>query len=133
MAADSIKTSSGLADEAEQTAQEALQAAQGYARGSGRIARDAIPSIRSNVEEARDDAKEIAEDVALTGRAYARNAVNATGRKIRDFKGQVTHAKDSCLQYIAEEPVRASLAAAASGAVLMTLLLSLMRGSRSIK
>lgn len=129
MAADSIKTSSELADEAEQTAQEALQAAQGYARESGRIARDAIPSIRSNVEEV----KEIAEDAALTGRAYARNAVNATGRKIRDFKGQVTHAKDSCLQYIAEEPVRASLAAAASGAVLMTLLLSLMRGSRSIK
>ncbi|MBT2305268.1 hypothetical protein J7E70_33225 [Variovorax paradoxus] len=130
MATDNVRTSSGLADEAEQTAQEALEAAQGYARESGRIAKDAIPSIRSNVEE---DAKEIAKDAAVTGRAYARNAVNATGRKIRDFKGQVTHAKDSCLQYIAEEPVRASLTAAATGAVLMTLLLSLTRGSRSIK
>jgi hypothetical protein len=59
--------------------------------------------------------------------------VNSTGRKIRDFKGRVTHAKVSCLHYIAEEPVRASLAAAATGAALMTLLLSLMRGSRSTK
>jgi len=130
MATDNVNTSSGFA---EQTAQEALQAAQGYARESGRIARDAIPSIRSNAEDAKEGAKEIAKDAASTGRAYARNAVNATGRKIRDFKGQVTHAKDSCLQYVAEEPVRASLAAAATGAALMTLLLSLTRGSRSIK
>jgi ElaB/YqjD/DUF883 family membrane-anchored ribosome-binding protein len=133
MATDNVRTFSGLADEAERTAQEALEAAQGYARESGRIAKEAIPSIRSNVEDAQEDAKEIAKATALTGRAYARNAVNSTGRKIRDFKGQVTHAKDSCLHYIAEEPVRASLAAAATGAALMTLLLSLMRGSRSTK
>ena len=135
---DPIKTPSEIADETRQTASDAFTAAQGYARESGRIGREGMHSIRATLEDARDtgsealdtvaglsnDTAEIVKDAAATSRAYARNAVNASGRKLRDWKGQVEHARESCKQYIADEPVRASLVAAAGGAVLMTLLLS---------
>jgi ElaB/YqjD/DUF883 family membrane-anchored ribosome-binding protein len=141
MESDNVKTPAELADEAKQTAREALLAARGYVQESRRIGKDAVQSIRSNLEDAKEtglqamdtveglssDVRDIAKDAAATGRAYAQNAVNATGRKLRDRKGQVTHAKDSCEQYVAKEPVRASLIAAATGAVLMTLMLWLTR------
>lgn len=138
MPSDPIKTPSEIADEARQTASDAFVAAQGYARESGRIGREGMQSIRATVEDAMitgseavdtvaglsNDTADIVKDAAATGRAYARNAVSATGRRLRDWKGQVDHAKESCTQYIADEPVRSTLVAAAGGAVLMTLLLS---------
>jgi ElaB/YqjD/DUF883 family membrane-anchored ribosome-binding protein len=141
MESDNVKTPTELEDEAKQTAREALLAARGYVQESSRIGKDAVQSIRSNLEDAKEtglqamdtveglssDVRDIAKDAAATGRAYAQNAVNATGRKLRDWKGQVTHAKESCVQYVAKEPVRASLIAAATGAVLMTLMLRLTR------
>jgi len=144
MESDNVKTPSQLADEARQTGRDALQAVQGYAQESGRIGRDAALSIRSSVEDAKEvglqaagtvaglsnDAKDIARDAASTGKAYAKDAVNATGRKIRDFRGHVTHAKESCEQYVAEQPVRASLIAMAAGALVTSLLLSVVRGRR---
>jgi hypothetical protein len=144
MESDNVKTPSQLAGEVKQTAHDALQAAQGYAQESGRIGRDAVQSIRSNVEDAKEvglqaagtvaglsnDAKDIARDAAQTGKVYAKDAVNATGRKIRDFRGQVNHARESCVQYVADQPVRASLIAMAAGAVVTSLLLSTMRGRR---
>jgi ElaB/YqjD/DUF883 family membrane-anchored ribosome-binding protein len=134
-------SASELADEAKRTAREALIAAQGYAQESGRIGRDGVQSIRSSVEDARTtgsealdtveglsrDAADIAKDAAITGRTYAQNAVSATGKKLRDWKGQVNHAKESCERYVADEPVRSSLIAVAGGAVLMTVLLSFMK------
>lgn len=138
---DPIKTPSEIADEARQTASDAFVAAQGYARESGRIGREGLQSIRATVEDARDtgseamdtvaglanDTAEIVKDAANSSRAYARNAVDATGRKLHDWKSQVSHARESCTQYIADEPVRASLIAAAGGAVLMTLMLAFVR------
>lgn len=145
MATDNVKTPSELADEARQTARDAVQAAQGYARESGRIGRDAAQSIRWTVEDAKDtggqaldtvkalssDAADIAKDAAGVGRAYARNAIGATGRTLRDWKGQVSHAKERCKQYVADQPVRSSLIAVASGAVLMTLMLPLIKKRRN--
>lgn len=121
---DNVKTPPELVDETQRTAREALQAAQGYAQESARMGRDAVQSIRSTVEGAKETGSEALD---TTGKAYAQHAVNATGRKLRDWKGQVVHVKESCAQYVADQPVRSSLIAAAGGAVLMALLLSLVK------
>ncbi|PNG58889.1 MULTISPECIES: hypothetical protein [unclassified Variovorax] len=144
MATDNVKSPAELADEAQQTARDALEAAKGYAQESGRISRDAAHSIRSTVEDVREtggealdtvrglshDAADIARSAGTAGRVYARKAVGATGRKLRDWQGQVDEVKESCTRYIANEPVRSTLIAAGGGALLMTLLLSMMKRRR---
>ena len=144
MEPDNVKTPAEIAEEAKQTGRDALQAAQGYAQESKQIGRDAAQSIRSNLEDAKamglqaadtvaglaGDVRDIAKDAADTGNAYVKSAVNATGQKMRDLKVKVTQARANCEQYIADQPVRSMLVAAAGGAVAMALLLLLLRGSR---
>ncbi|MBT2325163.1 hypothetical protein J7E62_22795 [Variovorax paradoxus] len=117
MESNNLRTPSRFTEDAETMGGEALLAAQGYAQGSGRTGSDAAASIRADAEEAAD-----------TGRTYAKDAVNATGRKLRDFRGRLDDAKASCARYVADQPVRSTLVAAAAGALLTTLLLSLVRG-----
>jgi hypothetical protein len=144
MEPDPVKTPSQLAQEAQRTAREALEAAQGYAEESRRIGQDTLRSIRGSAEDAQatgreaidtvkglsNDARDMAKDAAAIGKTYARNAVNATGGKIRNFRDQCDDAKASCARYIEAEPVRATLYAAAAGAVLMGLVLATRRGRR---
>jgi gas vesicle protein len=137
MEPDNVKSPSQLAEEARQTGHDALVAAQGYAQESKRIGSEVVQSIRSGISDAREtgsealdtvkglssDARDLSRDAAKTGKAYATDALHAAGAKVQ-------HAKDACTQYIAEEPVRATLLAAASGAILTSLMLRLMRGRR---
>ncbi|MDM0026395.1 hypothetical protein [Variovorax saccharolyticus] len=88
--------------------------------------RDGLDTVRGLASDARD----IAGDAAATGRAYAKDAVNAAGRKLHDARGQFEQARQACMTYIADEPVKAALISAAAGAVLTTLALSLLRGRR---
>jgi hypothetical protein len=144
MEPDDPKTPSQLAEEAETIRREALQALQGYAQESKRIGQDTLRSLGENTEDAKatgrealdtvrglsNDAKDLGKDAAETGKTYARNAVNAAGAKIRSFRERVDDAKADCARYIAEEPVRATLYAAAAGAALTALLLATGRGRR---
>lgn len=142
MESDNVKTPAQLAEEARQTGRDAVEAAQGYAAEARRVGAEAVQSIRPSIEDAKataregrdtvkglaGDAKDIASDASATGRAYAKDAVNAAGRKLHDVRGQFERARASCEQYIADEPVKASLISAAAGALLATLLLSALRG-----
>jgi ElaB/YqjD/DUF883 family membrane-anchored ribosome-binding protein len=144
MESEHVKTPAQLAEEARQTGRDAVEAAQGYAAEARRVGAEAVESIRPSLEDARatgregldtvrglaNDARDIAGDAAATGRAYAKDAVNAAGRKLHDAKDQFDHARQACVQYIADEPVKAALISAAAGAVLTTLALSLLRGRR---
>ena len=136
MESDNVKTPAQLADEARQLDRIAAEAR--------RVGAEAVQSIRPSIEDAQatgregldtlrgiaGDARDIAGDAAATGRAYAKDAVNAAGKKLHDAEGRVQRARDACTQFIADEPVKASLIAAASGAVLTTLLMSALRGRR---
>ena len=141
---DPTKTPSQLADEARQTGQEAANTAQGYARAASQIGQDGLSSIRSSADDAmqlgRDaldaaqayagDAKDLAGDAADTGRAYAKSAVDAAGKKIGQLKDRMDDARQTSAKYVADEPVRSVLIAAAGGALLTALFLAVMRGSR---
>jgi hypothetical protein len=84
----------------------------------------ASASIRESVHEGLRQAKE---------RAYAQDAVNATGRKIRPAGGPFGAFGGLRWQgehYVTDQPVRAALIAAAGGAVLTALLIAFVRGGR---
>ncbi|MDM0042003.1 hypothetical protein QTH89_01000 [Variovorax sp. J22G21] len=110
-----VKTPSQLADEASATANEAIDSARNFAQASKGIAADAVSSLRGSAQ----DARQVGQDV-----------VDAAGRKIDDIKAQVDSARRQGEQYVADQPVRAALMAAAGGAVLTALLISWMRGGR---
>lgn len=145
MESDNVKTPSQLAEEARQVGRDAVEATQGYATEARRVGAEAIQSIRPSIEDAKatsregldtarglaGDARDIVGDAAATGRAYAKDAVNAAGRKLHEAQGRVQRTGEACAQFIADEPVKATLIAAASGAVLATLLMSALRGRRA--
>jgi hypothetical protein len=81
----------------------------------------ASASIRESVHEGLRQAKE---------RAYAQDAVNATGRKIRPPGGPFSGLRWQGEHYLTDQPVRAALIAAAGGAVLTALFIAFLRGGR---
>jgi ElaB/YqjD/DUF883 family membrane-anchored ribosome-binding protein len=147
MNADNFKTPSQLAGEARGIADDALDTAKNFAQASGAAGEHAIDSVKGSVAGISDDAralgqaaassarsygrdaKQTARDAIDTGRAYAKDAANAAGKKVDDIKGQLASARKQSEQYIMDQPVRATMIAAAGGALLTALFVSFMRGS----
>ncbi|QNK72959.1 hypothetical protein H7F36_17565 [Variovorax sp. PAMC28562] len=144
---DIVKSPSQLADEARGTAGDAFDTAKNFAQASRAVSDDALSSVKDSLQDSADDAKVLGRDAASaarsyardarqtgkdaieTGRAYAQDAVNAAGKKVADIKDQLSTARKQSEQYIMDQPVRATLIAAAGGAVLTALLVSFMRKS----
>ena len=141
---DNVKTPSELADELKETGLAAADSAKNIAEASKNIGADAISSVKSSAEDAKQLGRDAASaagayareaaatgsDAVDSGRAYAKDAVNAAGRKIRDLRGQLQATRERSEQFVADQPVRAALIAAAGGAVFTAVLLSLLRGPR---
>lgn len=144
MANEAVKSPSEIAEETRRTAHEANEALHGHAAEAQQIGQAAAGSMRSSLEDASQtgaealdtargvaaDLRERAQDAARTGKAYAQNAVNAAGRRLTTWQDQVADAQASCTRYIAQEPVKATLIAAAGGALLTGLLMATLRGHR---
>ena len=101
----------------------APQAEKNYAQGSREPLPDALAtaSIRESVREGLRQARE---------RAYAQDAVNATGKKIRPPGTFFEGLRWEGSHYVTDQPVRAALVAAAGGALLTALLIAFVRGGR---
>lgn len=109
-------------DKMANTAEHAIQATQHAANG-------ALDSLSGSVQGIRNQAGPLLANV--TGQA---NALLHSGRDaVRNATHQVTdaaaHARDGAVSYVKEEPVKALLIAAATGAALMALV-SMMSHSR---
>jgi len=76
------------------------------------------------------DAKAKASATVQAGKGYAQDAVNAAGKKIANMKGPAADLKQRGMQFAADEPMKAVAYAAAGGAVLTAVLMTLMRGRR---
>ena len=139
-----VKTPSELADELKETGAAAADSAKNFAEASKGLGEEALMSVKSSADDARRlgrdaasaassyarEVGDIAGEAADTGRVYAKDAVNAAGRKIRDLRGQLHVTRERGEEYVAAQPVRAALIAAAGGAVFTAVLLSLLRGAR---
>jgi len=140
---DDTKTPSQLADDARQTGQDAVEAAQVFASNTATVASHAAHSIRSVAQDAKatgkealdsaaevaDEARQVASDAARTGRAYAKAAVNSTGRRMGHWKERVADANESCARFVAEEPVKALWITAIASSLLTALAMTALRGS----
>lgn len=86
--------------------------------------------ISSHPSRLAAGAGEEAGDDAGADKAYARNAVNETGRKIMRFEDRAAEWHAACSKRIAADPVKSVLLAAAGGALLAGLLLAFDRSGR---
>lgn len=119
--------------------------------------------VHKTPSQLADDARQTANDAIDTTRAYAQNAVNAAGEKVRDLKRdaeptveqiaarvqqavqrgldaasttsaraqrRIEQAADVTGKYISDQPVRSVLVAAAAGAAITALIVLASRRTR---
>ena len=112
------------------TALNAGQAAKNSASDAANTVRsasfDAAKQLRSSASKAADQVQQ-AGDATKT---YAKNAVDAAGRKVDDVISQLASAKANATEYINDDPLRAVKMLAIGSAVLSAALVMLTRHSR---
>ncbi|MBT2323655.1 hypothetical protein J7E62_15000 [Variovorax paradoxus] len=86
-----------------------------------------FPEERAN---AADLARQAARQAIDSGKGYAQNAINATGRKLTAATEQMGRAAEQGTRYVSEQPARAVAIAAAGGAILGALLMAATRSRR---
>jgi len=111
-----------VADQAAQGADSAIKSTQRYAN-------DALNTLSDKVQEVRDQAAPVLNRVAEKAETLARRGIDAVKDSSQQVREKALRVSDSTVGYIKDEPVKAILIAAATGAALMALI-SLMTRSR---
>ncbi|MET0210320.1 MAG: hypothetical protein ABW220_14845 [Burkholderiaceae bacterium] len=89
---------------------------------------DNANQVASDVKAAGDAT---VDDAITSGKAYAKKALNSTGRKIETIQSQLEQAGDYCVRQINADPVRAVAIAALASAAVTALVVSALRSSGS--
>jgi len=116
---DSVNT---LTDQAAISADNAIKSTQ-------RIANEAFNGLSNSVEDLRHEAAPLLNRATEQVSALAHRGVDAVREGSHQLRDKAQHASDRTVGYIQEEPVKAMLIAAATGAALMALV-SLVNRSR---
>ena len=106
---------SNIADQAADSANNAVRSTQG-------VANQAFDRLSDKIESARDQAVPLINRLTSQAETAARRGVEAvrdTGAQVRE---KALKASDTTVSYIKDEPVKAMLIAAATGAALMALI-----------
>jgi len=114
--------SNSIADHAASSADRAIKSTQ-------RVANEALDSLAGSVQDMRHQAAPLLNRATEQVSALAQRSVDAVRGGSQQLRDQARHASDSTVNYIKDEPVKAVLIAAATGAVLMALV-SLVSRSR---
>jgi ElaB/YqjD/DUF883 family membrane-anchored ribosome-binding protein len=112
-----------VADKAAGTAQSAIQSTQRAAEG-------ALDTLSSKVEDLRSQAAPLLNRVSSQAEAAARRGIEAVRDTSQQLRERAMRASDSAVGYVKDEPIKAMLIAAATGAALMGLIALLSRSSR---
>lgn len=94
--------------------------------------------VKAKVSEMTDDTKQAASNLVDKAqqssqkaievtRDYAKNAVDAAGKKVRDVQGQYQSAMSTATDYVNEDPMRAVKITAIGSAVLTAALIGIFR------
>jgi ElaB/YqjD/DUF883 family membrane-anchored ribosome-binding protein len=114
--------SNGLVDQAAASADHAIKSTQ-------RVANDALDSLSGSVQDIRNQAAPMLNRTSDQIGALAQRGVDAVRDSSQQLREKALRASDSAVGYVKDEPVKAMLIAAATGAALMALL-GLMARSR---
>lgn len=104
----------GLVDQAAQAADNAIKATQ-------RLTNEALDGLAGSVQDARHEAAPLLNRAGEQASALAQRGVNALRDGSQGLRDSATRATDSTVTYIKDEPLKAMLIAAATGAALMAL------------
>jgi ElaB/YqjD/DUF883 family membrane-anchored ribosome-binding protein len=116
-----MSTVSSTTKQAQDIADSAAHTAQSAIRSTQKAADDALDTLSTKVEEARDQAAPLLSRVSTQA-----EAVRDTSQQLRERALRVS---DSAVGYVKDEPIKAMLIAAATGALLMGIV-ALMSRSR---
>lgn len=115
-------TANHLADQAAESADHAIKAAQ-------RVATDALDSLAGAIQALRAQAEPLLDDAADRASSLTHRGLNSLHDSSAALRSSARHASENTVSYIRHDPVKSMLIAAATGAALMGLI-GLMRGSR---
>jgi ElaB/YqjD/DUF883 family membrane-anchored ribosome-binding protein len=115
------EASNGLADQAAASADHAIKSTQ-------RVANEALDGLAGSVQDLRHQAAPLLNRVSEQASAMAHRGVDAVRDSSAQLREKALHASDTTVSYIKDEPIKAMLIAAATGAALMAML-SLMTRS----
>lgn len=111
-----------IADHAAQTADEAIKSTQ-------QVANHALDSLAGSVQNARQQVSPLLDRATEQASALAHRGVEAVRHGSQQLRDTALHATDTTAGYIKNDPIKAVLIAAATGAALMALV-SLISRSR---
>ncbi len=123
-------TTKPLAHEATQFVDHAADTTAGAIRSTQNVANAAFDRLSDKVDSARDQAAPIIERLASQAGAAAQRGADAVRETSAQLREKALRAQDTTVGYIKDEPVKAMLIAAATGAVLMALVSLMGRSSR---
>lgn len=112
--------SNALADQAASSADTAIRSTQ-------RMANNALDGLASSVQDARNEVTPMLNRASEQASALAQRGVNALRDSSQGLRDSATRASDNTVMYIKDEPLKAMLIAAATGAALMALIGMLSR------
>ncbi len=110
-------------------ADQAALGADNAIKSTQRFANDTLNSLSDKVQDVRDQAAPVLNRVAEKAETLARRGLDAVKDGSQQIREKAVRVSDSTVGYIKDEPVKAILIAAATGAALMALI-SLMTRSK---
>jgi len=122
-------TPKSLGQQGEEAADQAAGTAQSAIRSTRSAADSALDTLSSKVETVRSQAGPVLSKVTSQAEAAARRGIDAVRDTSQQLREKAVHASDVTVAYVKDEPIKAMLIAAATGALLMGLI-SLMSRSR---
>ena len=123
MFAKKLQEPSNLTDQMSQTADEAIRTTQ-------LLANEAVDGLAHAMQDARTQAVPLLNRASEQVGALAQRGVDSVRQTSQQLRDRTRDATDGTVQYIKDEPVKAMLIAAATGATLMALVSLISRSGR---
>ncbi len=123
-------TSKTFGQTAPNVADDAAGAADSAIKSTQRAAEGAFDALANKVEEVRSQAAPLINRVTAKAEDVAKRSMDAVRDGSQQLRERALRATDSTVAYVKDEPVKAMLIAAATGALLMALV-SLVARSRN--
>lgn len=120
-------TAKNFSEQGQELADQAASRTQGAIRSTQRAADTALDKLSSTVEDVREQAAPLINRVSAQAESAARRGMDAVRDTSQHLRERALRASDSAVGYVKDEPVKAMLIAAATGALLMGLVALLSR------
>lgn len=124
-------TNQPFANEPTNLADQAADSANSAIRSTQNVANAALDRLANKVDSVRDQAAPMINRLSSQAETAARRGVEAVRDTSAQLREKALKASDSTVGYIKDEPVKAMLIAAATGAALMALVSLITRSNRA--